>query len=259
MADGEHYTTLEASNILRHSYAAAAPGESGCSPRPAAEPRRSPTTPFRPTSGPILIASGRQADLPATPIRPPIRSSAGNSRDGPYSARPKPRATPPSRPTARQIAYSDRNDLYVYDTAAPVTRAASPTTEPGTRSSTARPTGSTRRSSASRRPMPSRPTAAASPTCASTRAQVPLMEMMRFDGKLYNHAYSFKYPKAGERNSDGPTLGLPTSRPAPKSASTRVRETDQYIPRIGWTPDGRLVLLPPQPPPEHLRGDSLRA
>ncbi len=27
MADGEHYTTLEGSNIVRHSYAAAGPGE----------------------------------------------------------------------------------------------------------------------------------------------------------------------------------------------------------------------------------------
>ena len=27
MADGEHYTTLEGSNIIRHSYAAAGPGE----------------------------------------------------------------------------------------------------------------------------------------------------------------------------------------------------------------------------------------
>ena len=34
MADGEHYTTLEGSNIIRHSYAAAGPGESGCSLRP---------------------------------------------------------------------------------------------------------------------------------------------------------------------------------------------------------------------------------
>ena len=47
-------------------------------------------------------------------------------------------------------------------------RGRSPATAAGTRRSTARPTGSTRRSSASRAPSPSRPTRGASPTCVST-------------------------------------------------------------------------------------------
>lgn len=68
------------------------------------------------------------------------------------------------------------------------------------------------------------------------------MEMMRFDGKLYNQAYSFKYPKAGERNS--------TVEVWVCDLATGTREridtggvTDQYIPRIGWTPDGRLYFF----------------
>ena len=32
-------------------------------------------------------------------------------------------------------------------------------------------------------------------------SRVPVFEMMRYDGKLYNEAYSFKYPKAGDANS----------------------------------------------------------
>ena len=73
-------------------------------------------------------------------------------------------------------------------------------------------------------------------------SEVPLMEMMRFDGKLYNQAYSFKYPKAGERNS--------TVEVWVCDLATGTREridtggvTDQYIPRIGWTPDGRLYFF----------------
>ena len=69
--------------------------------------------------------------------------------------------------------------------------------------------------------------------------RVPLFEMMRYDGTLYNKAFPFKYPKAGEPNSvvtlhlydlaDGSTTRIETGP-----------QTDQYIPRIGWTPDGRL-------------------
>ena len=70
-------------------------------------------------------------------------------------------------------------------------------------------------------------------------SEVPLMEMMRFDGKLYNEAYSFKYPKAGEKNSAVQlwVADLATGR---KHRIDTGGETDQYIPRIGYTPDGRL-------------------
>ena len=70
-------------------------------------------------------------------------------------------------------------------------------------------------------------------------SEVPLMEMMRFDGKLYNEAYSFKYPKAGEKNS---TLQLWVAdlETGAKSRIDTGSETDQYIPRLGFTPDGRL-------------------
>ncbi len=69
-------------------------------------------------------------------------------------------------------------------------------------------------------------------------SEVPLMEMMRFDGKLYNRAYSFKYPKAGERNSVV-QLWIADLETGAKERIDTGEETDQYIPRIGWTPDGR--------------------
>ena len=64
------------------------------------------------------------------------------------------------------------------------------------------------------------------------------MEMMRFDGKLYNRAYSFKYPKAGERNSVV-QLWIADLETGARERIDTGEETDQYIPRIGWTPDGR--------------------
>ena len=66
--------------------------------------------------------------------------------------------------------------------------------------------------------------------------QVPLMEMMRFDGRLYNEAYTFKYPKAGEPNSVVQlwVADLATGR---RERIDTGSETDQYIPRIGFTPD----------------------
>jgi len=68
---------------------------------------------------------------------------------------------------------------------------------------------------------------------------VPTFEMMRYDDKLYNKAYSFKYPKAGDKNSvvtlhlydvaTGKTEQIPTGE-----------QTDQYIFNLQWTPAGRL-------------------
>ena len=73
-------------------------------------------------------------------------------------------------------------------------------------------------------------------------SEVPLMEMMRFDGKLYNQAYSFKYPKAGERNSTVEVWVCDLATGTRERIDTG-GETDQYIPRIGWTPDGRLYFF----------------
>ncbi len=73
-------------------------------------------------------------------------------------------------------------------------------------------------------------------------SQVPLFEMMRYDGSLYNKAYSFKYPKAGDANSK---VGLWVYDIA--AATNREievgRDNDQYIPHFGYTPGGELYYL----------------
>ncbi len=70
---------------------------------------------------------------------------------------------------------------------------------------------------------------------------VPMFEMMRFDGQLYNRAYSFKYPKAGDRNS---TVEL-WLYDIPSGEKRRIEvgdNPDQYILNLLWTPDGRLTF-----------------
>ena len=70
-------------------------------------------------------------------------------------------------------------------------------------------------------------------------SRVKEFEMMRYDNELYNTAYRFKYPKAGEDNSVV-TLHIyniedKTTRQIPVG-----EENDQYIPRLGYTPAGDL-------------------
>ncbi|MDE6140577.1 MAG: S9 family peptidase [Alistipes sp.] len=72
-------------------------------------------------------------------------------------------------------------------------------------------------------------------------SRVPLFEMMRFDGELYNHAYRFKYPKAGDCNSVVELHLYDIASGTTQRIDTGV-ETDQYIPHIGWTPAGELYF-----------------
>lgn len=72
-------------------------------------------------------------------------------------------------------------------------------------------------------------------------SRVKQFSMNLFEGQLYPSVYTFKYPKAGEENSvvTVHTYSL-------NDGQTRVmdigEETDQYIPRIKWVPDGRLAV-----------------
>ena len=174
MADGEHYTTLESNDIVRYSYASAAPGESML---PAPAPNLVITDyAFSPDERSILIASGRKpiyrhsyttsySLVRDNAVRPVLRDAEA-PRDASFS------------PDGQKIAYSDRNDLYVYDIASQTTRRITDdgawnevingTTDwvyeeefGATRAYALRPRG----------PPPPPPTAAASPTCVSTRAK----------------------------------------------------------------------------------------
>lgn len=62
-----------------------------------------------------------------------------------------------------------------------------------------------------------------------------------FEG-LYPSWFSFKYPKAGEKNSDVEiwTINLETGR---KQQLDTGSETDQYIPRIKWTKEPAVVSI----------------
>ena len=73
-------------------------------------------------------------------------------------------------------------------------------------------------------------------------SEVPEFEMMRFDGTLYNKPYSFKYPKAGDKNSVV-ELWLYDIASGEKSKVDVGSEKDQYIPFIEWTPAGELYFF----------------
>jgi dipeptidyl-peptidase-4 len=68
-------------------------------------------------------------------------------------------------------------------------------------------------------------------------ALVPEFSMMRYDEKLYPEPYTFKYPKAGEANSIVTLHVYNTDGGTTRKIETG-EQTDQYIPRIGWTPKG---------------------
>ena len=72
-------------------------------------------------------------------------------------------------------------------------------------------------------------------------SRVPMFAMMRYDGELYNRAYEFKYPKAGDTNSTV-TLHLYDIASGTTRRIDTGTETDQYIPHIGWTPAGDLYF-----------------
>ena len=70
---------------------------------------------------------------------------------------------------------------------------------------------------------------------------VPTFEMMRFDNKLYNKAYSFKYPKAGDTNSTV-ELWIYDIKSGKKSRVDVGANSDQYILNLCWTPAGELTF-----------------
>ncbi len=232
MADGEHYTVLKNNNIVRYRYDSETAGEQLL---PATGLKISDYT-FSPDEQRILIASGR------TPIyRRSYTTTYHLAADGKVAVALPDAANPRDAsfsPDGRLIAYSDANDLYVRDVVARTTRRI---TNDGAWNAVINGTtdwvyeeefGNTRAyafSSDSRQIAYLR----------FDEQHVSLMEMMRFDGKLYNKAFSFKYPKAGDRNSIV-ELWLYDLTTGTKKRIDTGSETDQYIPRIGFAPDGRL-------------------
>lgn len=71
--------------------------------------------------------------------------------------------------------------------------------------------------------------------------QVPEYTMEIWGERLYPSLYTYKYPKAGERNSlvELHVYDIAGGRTTKVDIGT---ETDQYVPRIGWTPEGQLFF-----------------
>ena len=233
MNDGEHYTTLEGNDIRRYAYATEGRGES-LLPTPAPNLVITDYT-LSPNERMILVASGRH------PIyRHSYTTSYTLIRDGRATAILREAEAPRDAsfsPDGRRIVYSDRNDLYAYDIETQRTRRL---TDDGRWNEVINGTtdwvyeeefGTTKAYAFS-------PDGRQLAFLRFDESRVPLMEMMRYDGKLYNRAYSFKYPKAGETNSTV-ELWIADLETGAKRRLDTGPETDQYIPRIGWTPDGR--------------------
>ena len=72
-------------------------------------------------------------------------------------------------------------------------------------------------------------------------SEVPTFEMMRYDDKLYNKAYSFKYPKAGDKNSVV-TLHIYDVASGKTEQISTGENIDQYILNLAWTPGGKLMF-----------------
>lgn len=66
--------------------------------------------------------------------------------------------------------------------------------------------------------------------------------MMYYDSTLYPQVYSYKYPKAGEVNSVVSLHVFDLGRKKTVTVDTG-KETDQYIPRVLWSPSGALCYL----------------
>ena len=234
MNDGEHYTVIEGNDIVRYAYAVDEP------PTPLLPP-----TPvgfalvdyaFSPDEQSILAASGR------TPIYRrsyttsyflsdgktlrPILADAVAPRDASFS------------PDGKSIVYSDRNDLYLYDLQSGHTKRL---TSDGEWNAVINGTtdwvyeeefGTTQAYVFS-------PDGQRLAYLRFDEREVPMTQMMRFGGKLHPEVFAFKYPKAGETNSTVQLFVVDLATGRSERIDTGA-ETDQYIPRIGFAPDGRL-------------------
>ncbi|HDR89794.1 MAG TPA: S9 family peptidase [Bacteroidetes bacterium] len=71
-------------------------------------------------------------------------------------------------------------------------------------------------------------------------SEVPLFHMTLYEDRLYPRDYTFKYPKAGEKNAvvEIWVVNTETGRRVKMDIGP---ETDQYIPRIKWTHDSGVL------------------
>jgi len=73
-------------------------------------------------------------------------------------------------------------------------------------------------------------------------SKVPVFNMAKYNSELYPENYAFKYPKAGEKNSDV-TIHVYNIENQKTNTMDIGPEKDQYIARIKWTPKGKLAII----------------
>jgi dipeptidyl-peptidase-4 len=73
-------------------------------------------------------------------------------------------------------------------------------------------------------------------------SRVKVFHMTMYNRELYPEDYSFKYPKAGEKNSIVKIFVYDLNNESIKEMDTG-EETDQYIPRMKWTKDNNKLCI----------------
>ncbi|MEG1611716.1 MAG: DPP IV N-terminal domain-containing protein, partial [Alistipes sp.] len=236
MSDGEHYTVLELGSVAQYSYAK---GTEGKSLRPIISTNVHVVDYlFSPDERTILFSEGSKPIyrhsyttsyyLSTEGFRRPILTQLEAPRDASFS------------PDGAWIAVSSNNNLWLYDVASEKTQ---PLTTDGAWNKVINGTtdwvyeeelGFTKAYAFS-------PDSRKIAYMRFDESRVPVFEMMRYDTTLYNKAFSFKYPKAGGINSTV-ELWVHDIASGKRTHINTGAETDQYIPYIGWTPDGRFYF-----------------
>ena len=231
MADGEHYTTLEGKSIVRTAYT-----DRNDRTTLFTAPFGVADYTFSPNQKMVLFAN-------ASTVSPIYRHSftadyllTGGAKDVTFTAVRDITFSPDSR----MLAYCRQNNLYIYDLATEKTTAV---TTDGCWNSIINGTsdwvyeeeyGFTRAYAFSN-------DGSKIAYLRFDESAVPTFEMMRFDDKLYNKAYSFKYPKAGDSNSVV-ELWLYDIASGTKSKIDVGSNSDQYILNLNWTPAGEMYF-----------------
>ena len=237
-ADGKSYTTLRGNAIERHSYTKDAPGELLFEWKNDKENRDIADYQFSPDGKLLLLSIGSEPIYrhsyttdyylkDADGLRPILTDLPG-TRDASFS------------PDGRTIAFSSGNNLYLYDIVGDSVR---PITTDGVWNRIIN--GTTdwvyEEECAFTKAYAFSPDGQKIAYLRFDESRVPVFEMMRYDGKLYNEAYSFKYPKAGDANSvvDLYVYDLKTGETERVDVGP---DRGQYILQPEWTPDGRLCF-----------------
>ena len=232
--DGEHYTFRSGRDILRRSYADRQAEELVQSvPFAFADYRLSPDEQMILVAGSSALRSiyrhSFATDYFLGPVGGELQPILNDVRDVTFS------------PDGRKLAYSKDNNLYIYDIAA---RTSAAVTADGRWNSIINGTtdwvyeeeyGFTRAYAFS-------PDSRQLAYLRFDESEVPTAAIVRYDfGEQRDSTLTFKYPRAGERNSTV-TLHLCDIASGKVSQVETGPDTDQYILNVAWTPAGELYF-----------------